>query len=82
MKTVKEASFTRDTFNQLLGYYTLHVIGGVGDLDPKPEINRVGVYFSRHAHLHVLDLDAVIDRSTYPDFVEWFALRAMGQHLE
>ena len=82
VKTVKEASFTRDTFNQLLGYYTLHVIGGVGDLDPKPEINRVGVYFSRHAHLHVLDLDAVIDRSTYPDFVEWFALRAIDQHLE
>lgn len=81
VKTVQEASFTRDAFNQLLGYYTLHVIAGVGGLDPKPEINRVGVYFSRHAHLYTVDLERVIDRSTYPDFVEWFARHAMGKRL-
>jgi hypothetical protein len=81
VKTVKDSSLTRDAFNQLLGYYTLHVIGGVGGLDPKPEINRIGVYFSRHAHLYTVDLERVIDRSTYPDFVEWFARYAMGKRL-
>jgi len=81
VKTVQEASFTRDAFNQLLGYYTLHVIGGVGGMDPKPEINRIGVYFSRHAHLYTVDLARVIDRSTYPDFVEWFARHAIGERL-
>jgi hypothetical protein len=73
VKTLREASLSRDTFNQLLGYYTLHVIGGIGDLDEKPTIRRVGVYFSRHAHLFAIDLDEIVDRSTYPDFVEWFA---------
>lgn len=81
VKTVRKASLTRDAFNQLLGYYTLHVIAGIGGLDPKPEITRIGVYFSRHAHLYTVDLDTVIDRSTYPDFVEWFARQAMGKRL-
>ena len=77
IKTVKDASFSREMFNQLLGYYTLHIIGGIGALDPKPTIRRIGVYFSRHAHLHVISLDEVVDRSTYPDFVEWFATYAL-----
>lgn len=77
IKTVKEASFSREMLNQLLGYYTLHIIGGIGGVDPKPTIRRVGVYFSRHAYLHALPLEQVVDRSTYPDFVEWFARTAM-----
>lgn len=82
VKTVKELSFSREMFNQLLGYYTLHIIGGIGDLDTKPSINRIGVYFSRHAYLHVVALDEVIDRSTYPDFVEWFATYALSHRLK
>jgi hypothetical protein len=77
IKTVKEASFDREMFNQLLGYYTLHIIGGIGEVDPKPTIRRVAVYFSRHAYLHTVHLDEVVDRSTYPDFVEWFAREAL-----
>lgn len=81
IKTVQTASFSRDMLNQLVGYYTLHVLGGIGGVEPKPTIRRIGVYFSRHAHLHVVDLENVIDRTTYPDFVEWFARYCMAQHL-
>ncbi len=80
IKTVRQPSFDRGMFNQLLGYYTLHIIGGVGGVEPKPTIQRIAVYFSRHAHLYVLPLKEVIDRSTYPDFVEWFAREAMKRH--
>lgn len=81
IKTVNKPIFRRDMFDQLLGYYTLHVIGGIGEIEPKPTIRSIGVYFSRHAHLHVVPLDEVIDRSTYPDFVEWFARYALSQSL-
>lgn len=81
IKTVQDASFSRNMLNQLVGYYTLHVIEGIGGLDPRPAIRRIGVYFSRHAYLHVVDLEDVIDRSTYPDFVEWFARYAMAERL-
>ena len=81
IKTLTDASLGRDTFNQLLGYYTLHVIDGIGELEAKPTIRRVGVYFSRHAYLHTIELDDAIERSTYPHFVEWFALNAMNERL-
>jgi hypothetical protein len=81
VKTLKEASLSRDTFNQLLGYYTLHIIDGIGELEEKPTIDRIGIYFSRHKHLHFLCLAEVVDRSTYPDFVEWFATHAISQYI-
>jgi len=81
IKTVQDATFSRDMLNQLVGYYTLHVMGGIGGLDPKPSIRRVGIYFSRHAHLYIVNLEDVIDRSTYPDFVEWFARYCMAERL-
>ncbi len=76
IKTVQRLELKRDVFNQLIGYYTLHRIGGVGNLQPKPTITKVAVYFSRHAYLHVLDLEQIIDEDTYPDFVEWFKSQA------
>jgi hypothetical protein len=80
VKTVKEAVFSREMFNQLLGYYTLYIIDGIGELEEKPTIRRIGVYFSRHAHFRTIALEEVVDRSTYPDFVEWVALRAVKLH--
>lgn len=77
IKTVKQATFTRKMFEQPLGDYTLPIIGGIGEKKPKPTIRRIGIYFSRHAHLHVVNVDEVINRSTYPDFVEWFATHAL-----
>jgi hypothetical protein len=81
IKTVQNAALTRRMLNQLIGYYTLHVIGGIGERDPKPSISEVRIYFSRHAHLVAFDLDEVIDRTTFPDFVEWFARYSLAQRV-
>jgi hypothetical protein len=64
-------------FEQLLGYCTLLIIGGIGEKKPKPTIWQIGIYFSRHTHLHVVNVDEVINQSTYPDFVEWFDTYAL-----
>lgn len=80
IKTVKKLELKRETFDQLIGYYILHELGGVAELQPKPAIRNIAVYFSRHGYLHRMDLEALIDRSTFPTFVEWFKERA-GQEM-
>lgn len=76
VKTTKKLVLQREHFNQLISYYVLHEIAGVGELRPKPAISKVAIYFSRHAYLYVLELDEIVDRQTFPDFVCWFKDRA------
>jgi len=76
IKTTKNLKLRRAYFDQLLGYYILHEISGVGGLQPKPKISKVAIYFSRFAHLYVIDLQDIIDPRTFPDFVRWFKERA------
>jgi hypothetical protein len=80
IKTTKNLTLQRKDFDQLIGYYVLHAISGVGELEPKAEISQVAIYFSRHACLYTIDLDEVIDRSRFPDFVEWFRERAAEEY--
>ena len=75
IKTTKKLEL-RDAFLQLIGYYILHRIAGVGELKPKPKIRKVAVYFSRYSYLHVLNLNQIIKRDQLPDFVRWFKKRA------
>ena len=76
VKTTKKLELQRKYFDQLIGYYVLHEIAGVGELRPKPEITKVAIYFSRYAYLYVLDLHEIIDGRTFPDFIRWFKDRA------
>lgn len=80
IKTTKNLRLERDHFNQLIGYFILHEIAGVGGLIPKPEIRRVGIYFSRFGYLHLIDLDDVILPETFSVFVEWFRTRAEQEY--
>ncbi|MBW8012513.1 MAG: hypothetical protein FVQ83_14955 [Chloroflexi bacterium] len=79
IKTTKKLEFQRKYFDQLIGYYVLHEIAGVGKLRPKPEIANVAIYFSRHEYLYVLELGEIIDKQTFPDFVRWFKDRAIAR---
>lgn len=76
IKTTIRPVLTLSVFNQLLGYYVLHEIGGLGNLKPKPKTERVSVYFSRHACLCTLALEDLINLETFPTFVKWFKQRA------
>jgi len=82
IKTSQKLELQLSYFHQVIGYYILHQIGGLGELQPKPEIKRVGIYFSRYAHLHTLDLEGIINEDTFPDFVEWFKERAKKEYGE
>ncbi len=76
IKTTKKFELRRDYFNQLLGYYILYRIGGIDGAPPKHEITRLGVYFSRHAYLHVFNVRDVVNEGTFPDFMKWFKKKA------
>jgi hypothetical protein len=80
IKTTKKLDFKTTFFHQLMGYVVLHEIARVGDLKPKPPVTKAGIYFARHAHLHVFQLDAVIDRDSFPEFVRWFKERAANEY--
>ncbi len=82
IKTSQYCKIPRDDFNQIVGYYVLHVLGGVGGLEPKPKINKVGIYFSRYAYLLSFEMDSIINRKTFPDFLAWFNDRAKQEYKE
>lgn len=79
IKTTKKFDFQAKFFYQLMGYAVLHEIGGVEGLMPKPPVAKAGVYFARHAYLHVFQLDDVMNRADFPEFVRWFKERAAMQ---
>jgi hypothetical protein len=50
IKTTKDLRLKGDDFNQLMGYFVLHEISGIGGLTPKPKVSKIAIYFSRHAY--------------------------------
>jgi hypothetical protein len=76
IKTTKKFQLQRDYFHQLIGYFVLHEIAGIGGLTPKPEISMVAIYFSRYAYLYAIELQSVIRQESFADFVNWFTARA------
>lgn len=73
IKTTKNLRLERDNFHQLLGYLALHTIDGIGSLRPKPAINKMAIYFSRHAHLEVFDSREITKQRDFPEFIRWFS---------
>jgi hypothetical protein len=79
IKTVKEASLTREYFNQLIGYYALSKIEQIDGTPPQHEVRRLGIYFSRYAYLYIMPIEEVIDEQRFLQFIEWFQNRAEGR---
>jgi hypothetical protein len=80
IKTTKSPALQRRDFDQLIGYYVLHEIAGIGELVPKPDIRKVAIYFSRYAYLYILDVEQIVDRESLPAFMLWFENRAKEQY--
>ncbi len=76
IKTTKDFELKPDHFYQLLGYFVLHSLASIGDLAPKRDIKKLAIYYSRHAHLEVFELQDVVNTETFPKFVKWFSMRA------
>ena len=75
IKTFSKFKLERDDFNQLIGYYSLVRLGSIDGAPPQHEIKRLGIYFSRHAYLHVIPVEEVIDEQRFPQFIEWLQKR-------
>ena len=72
IKTTKYLTLKREYFDQLIGYYLLHRIGGITGIKDEIEIYQLGIYFSRYGLLYKLRITDVIDENTIEDFLEWF----------
>lgn len=59
IKTTKKGRFERQYFDQLVGYWALSVIGGIDGY--AGQIDKLGVYFSRHGVLSTLPLPEISD---------------------
>lgn len=54
IKTTKYLKFTKEMFYQLIGYKMLADFAGITN-NPDRKIKKIGVYFSRHAYLYIID---------------------------
>jgi len=76
IKTTKNLSLARREFNQLLGYYFLYRIGHIDGAPKKHKIKHLGIYYSRHNYLHLLDVNDFINERDISAFIKWFTARA------
>lgn len=71
IKTTKSHTFERDYFNQLIGYYTIAEIGGVGHKTEPNFIDKLGIYFSRHGVLWSISVDEIAEKAAFEEFKNW-----------
>lgn len=72
IKTTINADFTRDQFNQILGYYLLNSISGIDGINKKVKINRIGIYYSRFSEMLLVSIKNIIEEDKMKNFLEWF----------
>lgn len=78
IKTTKKLELSRDHFLQLMGYYSLYRIDGISEVSPTPQIDKIGIYFSRYGELHTFSLSDIVNEATLPQFLHWFQEKAPG----
>ena len=76
IKTTKKMDVNRDVFHQIIGYYILATVGGMGDekIDAS-NISELSIYFSRYGIMHTFKLDEIVNQDTLPDFIDRFKAR-------
>lgn len=82
IKTTKNLKCLPRDFHQLIGYYILHQIGSIGELEPKLRINKFAVYFSRFAYLQIFEVKEIIESDAFPKFIKWFETRARKENKD
>ncbi len=76
IKTIKDLVLTRKDFDQVVGYYLLSKLGGIDGASPHHEIKRLGIYFSRYAHLYIMNIEDLFKSTRLPSILTWFENRA------
>lgn len=80
VKTTKFLQMKREYIDQLLGYYTLYLLGGMTRMPENHVIREIGIYFSRHGYLYTCPIEEIASAATFADFSSWFARRASQQY--
>jgi hypothetical protein len=81
IKCSKDRNFFGGVFHQLLGYYILSRIGGIGK-PPRPHvIKQIGVYYARHGELLTFPVQSFVPEDKLPNVKKWFKQLAK-QHLK
>ena len=78
IKTTKKMQITRKIYNQLIGYYTLYRIGGIDGLPKNRKLKKFGIYYSRFGELVTMNIDEIIDKKRFQNYLEWFIKRTEG----
>jgi hypothetical protein len=76
IKTTQSLKLEAAAFRQIVGYYVLHQLGSVGELEPKTTISKLAIYFSRFGYMHTMNIRDIVNVKTFPDFLKWFDRRA------
>ena len=73
IKTSKKLEVNRYMFNQIIGYYILGEIGGIGEerIDAS-NINKIGFYFSRYGIKYMYNVKEIIDLDSLPMVIDRF----------
>lgn len=64
IKTTIVDQFTKDYIHQLIGYYTLCKL-------ENKNINKIGIYFARHNHLELIDIDKLIKIDEFDELLSF-----------
>lgn len=81
IKTTKSLKLEAAAFRQLIGYYILHQLGSVGELEPKPHISKLAIFFSRFGYMHTIHVRDIVNPKTFPNFLIWLEKRAKEEFL-
>jgi hypothetical protein len=72
IKTTINFRFDEAFFQQLMGYYSLNCINSEDRFGEDSEIKTIAIYYARHGYLQKIQLDEIVDRVTFPQFLKWF----------
>lgn len=70
-----------DSFNTLMMPYMFPSEKEEIETHKIPDLERIGIYFSRHRRLWSISTSQIYDDPKYSDFEEWFVSRASGEFL-
>lgn len=75
IKTTQKYRLQRRDYNQLIGYYCLARLGGIGGLRKTARIKNLAIYFARYGYLFRIPLERWCPAGQFDDFLAWFASR-------
>lgn len=85
IRTGKEPRIDIRDFFELVGYYLLLGLGGIGNPDGKPEqlpIASIGIYFARFGQLWKVPVREMLPPNAVPDITRWLVETACALNKE